>query len=242
MSQHPPPNPPQNAASGAPLKVLIIEDESEIREFLVAHLQDSGMEVVALATGDELKVTFNSFVPDVVLLDQVMPGKSGREIIREIRSQVQFSNLPIMMVTGLDGEADKVETLADGADDYMTKPFSVREIVARINALVRRSQAAYRAQQRNIRVRDLDVDLVAHRVTLKSREIPLTLTEFKILVELLRQCGQVLTRDRLREHALGNLNVADRTIDVHMASLRKKLDEMGDLIETVRGVGYRMAP
>ena len=113
--------------------------------------------------------------------------------------------------------------------------------MARANALVRRSSGSHKQQQKNISIKDLSIDFSAHKVLLRGQEVPLTLTEFKILGELLRQSGQVLTRDRLREKALGNLNVTDRTIDVHMASLRKKLEEMGDAIETVRGVGYRMA-
>ncbi len=223
-------------------RVLVIEDENEIREFLVSQLEENGMRAMGLPSGDELRQALEVFQPHAVLLDQMMPGKSGREIVREIRAHVQYADLPIMMVTGLDAEVEKVESLGEGADDYVTKPFSIREVIARINALVRRSQAAHRANQKSIVVRDLTVDLVAHRVSLRGKEVPLTLTEFKILVELLRQCGQVLTRDRLREKALGNLNVTDRTIDVHMASLRKKLEEIGDLIETVRGVGYRLAP
>lgn len=223
-------------------RVLVIEDENEIREFLVSQLEENGMRAMGLPSGDELRQALEVFQPHAVLLDQMMPGKSGREIVREIRAHVQFADLPIMMVTGLDAEVEKVESLSEGADDYVTKPFSIREVIARINALVRRSQAAHRANQKSIVVRDLTVDLVAHRVSLRGKEVPLTLTEFKILVELLRQCGQVLTRDRLREKALGNLNVTDRTIDVHMASLRKKLEEIGELIETVRGVGYRLAP
>lgn len=223
-------------------RVLVIEDETEIRDFLVSQLEENGMRAMGLPSGDELRQALEVFQPHAVLLDQMMPGKSGREIVREIRAHVQFADLPIMMVTGLDAEVEKVESLGEGADDYVTKPFSIREVIARINALIRRSQAAHRANQKSIVVRDLTVDLVAHRVSLRGKEVPLTLTEFKILVELLRQCGQVLTRDRLREKALGNLNVTDRTIDVHMASLRKKLEEIGDLIETVRGVGYRLAP
>jgi DNA-binding response OmpR family regulator len=171
----------------------------------------------------------------------MMPGKSGKEIMKEIRSSARFSEVPVMMVTGLDGEAEKIEALEMGADDYVTKPFSIREVIARANALARRSKAAHKSQQQNLVVKELTVDFAAHKVLLKGQEIALTLTEFKILVELLKQSGLVLTRDKLRERALGNLNVTDRTIDVHMASLRKKLKEMGDTIETVRGVGYRMA-
>lgn len=222
------------------MRVLIIEDETEIRDLLVSQFTDGGFEALGLESGIRVLVTLESFHPDVILLDQMMPGKSGKEVIYEIRSNGKFSEIPIMMVTGLDSEAEKVEALNSGADDYVTKPFSVREVIARTHALVRRSQVAHKSQQNKIEIKDLTVDMKAYKVIHMGEEVPLTLTEFKILCELLKQSGQVLTRDNLREKALGNLNVTDRTIDVHMASLRKKLNGMGDKIETVRGVGYRL--
>lgn len=223
------------------MRVLVVEDEKDIREFLVSQFVESGNECLGLDSGVGILEHMERFNPQVVLVDQMMPGKSGAEVVKEIRGDVRFSEVPIMMVTGLDGEAEKVKALDTGADDYVTKPFSVRELMARANALVRRSQAAHKNQQKNISIKDLIIDLNAHKVTRRGVEVPLTLTEFKILSELLKQSGQVLTRDRLREKALGNLNVTDRTIDVHMASLRKKLEDMGDQIETVRGVGYRLS-
>lgn len=223
------------------MRILVIEDEQEIRDFLVTQFEENGMIAQGLASGDGFMTKLEALEPHVILMDQMMPGKSGTDLIKELRSSLRFSETPVMMLTGLDGEAEKVAALEMGADDYVTKPFSVKEVLARVQALVRRSQAAHKTQQKTMAIQDLVVDLIAHRVTLQGREIALTLTEFKILVELMRQSGQVLTRDRLRERALGNLNVTDRTIDVHMASLRKKLEEMGEKIETVRGVGYRLA-
>jgi len=223
------------------LKVLIVEDEAEIRELLLNHFQYHGFEVKTLESGKDIFIHLENFKPDVVLMDQMMPGKSGQEVLREIRANIKFADLPVMMVTGLTAEEQKISSFEGGADDYVTKPFSTKELVARIQALSRRARSAHKQQQKNIIVQDLVVDLGSHKVTLKGQEIQLTLTEFKILCELLKQSGQVLTRDRLREKALGNLNVTDRTIDVHMASLRKKLDAMGEQIETVRGVGYRLA-
>lgn len=228
--------------AGNQTRVLIIEDETEIREFLVSQLEENNIRAMGLPSGDEVSQALEVFKPHAILLDQMMPGKTGRELIREIRAHIQFAEIPIMMVTGLDAETEKVESLTEGADDYVTKPFSIREIIARINALIRRSQVAHRSQQKSIVFRELTVDLIAHQALLNGQALPLTLTEFKILVELLQRCGQVLTRDRLRAKALGNLNVTDRTIDVHMASLRKKLEGLGDCIDTVRGVGYRLLP
>ena len=222
-------------------RILVLEDEHEIREFLVAQFLEHGMLAEGLSSGNGFMNKVETFNPNLVVMDQMMPGKSGMDLIKELRVSQKFSEVPVMMLTGLDGEAEKVAALEMGADDYVTKPFSVKEVVARIQALIRRSHAAHKSTQKTMTVDELNVDLVAHRVTLHSKEVALTLTEFKILVELMRQGGQVLTRDRLRERALGNLNVTDRTIDVHMASLRKKLEDMGDRIETVRGVGYRLA-
>jgi DNA-binding response OmpR family regulator len=221
--------------------VLIIEDEEEIREFLVAQFIESGSQALGLFSGEAVIQSMESFEPNVILLDQVMPGKSGRDVIREIRGHVRFTETPIMMVTGLDSEQEKIEALEMGADDYVTKPFSVKEVIARAHALVRRAKAAHKSQQKSMKLGTMKVDFMAHKVTVQDQRVPLTLTEYKILCELLKQQGKVLTRDQLRERALGNLNVTDRTIDVHMASLRKKMLEMGERIETVRGVGYRMA-
>ena len=222
------------------LRILVVEDETEIREFLVSQFEENGMQAEGLSSGEGFLQRLEAFGPSVIVMDQMMPGKSGTELIRELRASLKFSEVPVIVLTGLDGEAEKVAALEMGADDYVTKPFSVKEVVARVQALVRRSQATHKSQQKNMSIQNLQVDLVAHRVTMDGHEVALTLTEFKILVELMRQAGQVLTRDRLRERALGNLNVTDRTIDVHMASLRKKLEAMGDKIETVRGVGYRL--
>lgn len=224
-----------------PIRVLVIEDEFEIREILVSGLSTAGLVVDALENGRDILQHLERLHPDVILMDQMMPGKSGQELIQEIRSDMKFYRIPIIMVTGLNSEDQKISALNSGADDYVTKPYSLKELTARVFAVVRRCRSTQQSQMKNISLKDLLVDLSAHKVMLKGQEIALTLTEFKILCELIKQSGQVLSRDSLRERALGNLNVTDRTIDVHMASLRKKLEHMGDSIETVRGVGYRMA-
>ena len=227
---------------------MVVEDESDIREILKTLLEEEGFTVVALDNGLNLMEELQFNRPDLLLLDQILPGKTGIEAVREVRESEHFRRLPIIMVTGLSGEDDKVNALDLGADDYVTKPFYPKELAARIKALARRTDANMNDQRAAIVrpvtderiVRDkLIIDFSAHRVTIDGQETALTLTEFKILGELLKQSGQVLTREKLRERALGNLNVTDRTIDVHMASLRKKLGTMGNQIETVRGVGYR---
>lgn len=237
------------------MKVMVVEDESDIREILKNLLEEEGFQVVALDNGLNLLEELQSNRPDLLLLDQILPGKTGVEAVREVRASQNFGRLPIIMVTGLSGEDDKVNALDLGADDYVTKPFYPKELAARIKALARRTDLANLDQKAEAQVvtgvaakegsriahDSVDIDFSAHRVTVDGAEVALTLTEFKILGELLKQSGQVLTRERLRERALGNLNVTDRTIDVHMASLRKKLGLVGNQIETVRGVGYRFA-
>lgn len=222
------------------MKVLVIEDESDIRDFIIDEIRFAGMEAMGLENGLQLLQALESFDPSVIITDQLMPGKSGVEIVKEVRSTPKFASIPIMMLTALGSETDKLKAFDMGADDYVTKPFLGKEVVARVRALARRAGPT-KTVARLLKYKDLEIDFSAHRVTLNGEEVPLTLTEFKILGELVKQLGSVLTRDSLREKALGNLHVTDRTIDVHMASLRKKLMTIGDEIETVRGVGYRIS-
>lgn len=221
------------------MKVMVVEDEGDIRDILKGLLEEEGFQVVTLDNTMTLLEDVKRNQPDLLLLDQMLPGRTGIDALRELRSNEQYAKLPVIMVTGLSGEDDKVAALDIGADDYVTKPFYPKELAARIKALARRSVVDVKRDK--IEHGPLTMDFSAHRVSINGAEVGLTLTEFKILAELLKQVGQVLTREKLRERALGNLNVTDRTIDVHMASLRKKLGQMGDHIETVRGVGYRFA-
>lgn len=225
------------------MKVMVVEDERDIRDILKNLLEEEGFQVFALENGLGILDHLRDQQPDLLLLDQILPGKSGVEVLREVRGSGEHASLPIIMVTGLSGEDDKVNALDVGADDYVTKPFYPKELAARIKALARRSAigGTQDAPRDRITRDNITMDFSAHRVWVGEEEVALTLTEFKILSELLKQSGQVLTRERLRERALGNLNVTDRTIDVHMASLRKKLGDVGNKIETVRGVGYRFA-
>jgi len=223
------------------IRVLIVEDDIDLRETMVANLQSAGFAVASIADGRELFQQLQQNTPNVILMDQMMPGKSGTDLIAELRTHKQYGRIPIIMVTGLNSEEEKVAALLLGADDYLTKPFSTKELQARIQALVRRALTDTGKKQ-NYVYHDILVDQGAHKVTRAGQVVALTLTEYKIFVELLAVAGQVLSRDSLRERALGNMTVTDRTIDVHMASLRKKMGDLGEHIETVRGVGYRMAP
>ena len=222
----------------------MIEDEADIRGILRDLLQSQGFQVVDLASGHAILHQIELHQPNVMLVDQMMPEITGSEIITQVRKDEKHSRLPIIMVTGLSGEEDKVRVLDMGADDYVTKPFLPKELASRINALVRRTAArdlAAKSEPQELIRGDIRIELRSHRAFVHGREVQLTLTEFKILRELLRQVDHVLTREQLRERALESVNVTDRTIDVHMASLRKKLGTIGDIIETVRGVGYRLA-
>lgn len=222
-------------------RVLIIEDESEIRDFLCQQFLEIGHTVESLPSGDAFMAKIETFNPDLIVMDQMMPVKNGMQLIQELRASDKYSNLPVMMLTGLDSEADKVAALELGADDYVVKPFSFREVVARAQALYRRAQNSRLDKQKVLSFLDVRVDVIAHQVKKSGEEIFLTLTEYRILVALMRAVGAVVSRDNLRQEALGNLAVSDRTIDVHMASLRKKLGDFGSKIDTIRGVGYKLA-
>lgn len=221
------------------LRVLVIEDEPDMREFLAESLGREEFTVKTIGGGEGIDAVLSEFQPQVVLMDQVLPGDSGTDLIKRLRESPLYSRLAIIMVTGISGEEEKVRALEVGADDYVCKPFHIRELAARIRAVYRRLEQDRAHQRERIQSGDITIDLNAHKVLLQGIPIQLTLTEFRILGELVKQEGSVLSRDHLRQTALGNLNVSDRTIDVHMASLRKKLDHMAGTIETVRGVGYR---
>ncbi len=231
-------------AASTKTRVLVVEDEADIRRILKDLLESQGFHVVDLASGHAILHQIELHRPDVLLVDQMMPGITGSEIIAHVRKDERHGGLPIIMVTGLSGEEDKVRVLNLGADDYVTKPFLPRELAARINALIRRTasrEIAANSDPQELIRGDIRIELRSHRAFILGEEVQLTLTEFKILRELLRQVDHVLTREQLRERALESVNVTDRTIDVHMASLRKKMGAVGDIIETVRGVGYRLA-
>ncbi|MDC0980238.1 response regulator transcription factor [Bdellovibrionales bacterium] len=222
-------------------KILVVEDEKDVRDYLLSILEGEGFIVSTLADGSDLIGNLRSFAPHLILMDYGLPGKSGVELIEQIRECVDFNNIPIIMVTGLAGEDEKVAALELGADDYIVKPFLPRELAARIRAVLRRVRDLAKDSMEQLEAGELVIDLKSHKVKLNDNYIHLTLTEFRILAALLRHKGQVLSRDQLREVALGNLNVSDRTIDVHMASLRKKLESCSASLQTVRGVGYQFS-
>jgi DNA-binding response OmpR family regulator len=218
--------------------VLVVEDEKEIRDLMRVSLEGSGYLVHEWTHGGSVIQTIETTKPHLILIDQLLPHRLGTDIIKDVRADSRFHQIPIIMVTGCDSEAEKVHGLTVGADDYVTKPFSRAELLARANAVLRRVTPMWEKATK-IQHKDLILDLTAHRAVRGEVELPLTLTEFKILFELITNPDKVLTRLELCERVLGRTNVTDRTIDVHVAALRKKMGDMGNDIQTVRGVGYR---
>jgi len=220
------------------IKVLVIEDELEVQEVLLEALASEGFTCEAIANPLLAADCIQSFKPDVVTIDKLMPGISGQQLIQKIRNMKDFSDLPIIMISGLGAESDKVEALNLGADDYITKPFYPTELAARINSLLRRA-GKHPSKASMIEYDNIRIDVSAHEVFYRDQVIKMTLTEFKILKELLMNPNTVLTRDELKIKVLNSLNVTDRTIDVHIAALRRKLAEKSESIKSVRGVGYK---
>jgi two-component system, OmpR family, phosphate regulon response regulator PhoB len=220
------------------LRVLLIEDEREITDPLSYSLEREGYETVVAHDGPEGLRKAQTLLPDLVILDLMLPGLSGEEICRQLRAGERTRDIPIIILSAKAEETDQVVGFSLGADDYVTKPFSVKVLVQRIKALQRRFDAGGEAPD-VIEHLDVRIDRLRHRAYAGGRELELTPTEFRLLECLLRQPGRAFTRHQLMDAAIGDgAIVLERTIDVHIKTLRRKLGET-ELIETVRGVGYR---
>ncbi len=224
-------------------KIVIIEDEPDILEVLSYNLRREGFEIMSATDGNQGLALVKRELPDLVLLDLMLPGMDGVELCTNIKKHPQTQHTLLIMVTAKGEESDIVLGLGVGADDYVTKPFSPKELVARVKAVLRRGiLLEAQAPQERIVHGDLVIDSVKYRVTYAGREVKLTATEFRILQYLASHPGRVFTREQLLNHALGDdVVVVDRNIDVHVRGIRKKLDVEPPLIETIRGIGYRMA-
>ena len=221
--------------------ILVIEDEPDIREVIEYNLRREGYQVIAARDGESAVTLAKRESPDLLLLDLMLPGLDGLEVCRRLKSDPLTRSVPIVMVTAKGEESDIVLGLGLGADDYITKPFSPRELVARVRAVLRRGplREEYSARERIVR-KGVVIDAARHEVRIDGTPIPFTATEFRLLHFLASHPGRVFTRDQLLNHVIGeNAVVIDRNIDVHIKSLRKKLGNYRTLIETVRGVGYR---
>ncbi len=220
------------------MKVFIIEDEPDFRELLQSELENEGYTVFSHGDGIGVMSLFNNNRPNIILLDMNLPQRDGMEILAEIKSHAEYRDIPIIIVTGRDDESEIVKAFNSGADDYLVKPFTLDILRARMKAVLRRSQPVQDSAKK-LSSKDLSVDLSTHQVFLNNQEIKLTLTEYNILTYLLRKTGQVVARDEIRTQALNDPTISDRTLDVHMTAVRKKLAHRGPSIITIRGVGFR---
>lgn len=221
-------------------KILIVDDEKDLVELLKFNLQKEGFDVFFAFDGQTALSVAERETLSLIVLDLMLPKFDGLEVCRRLKRNQVTAHIPIIMLTAKGEESDRVVGLELGADDYVVKPFSVRELIARVKAVLRRTEAQQKPKD-ILKVGDVVVDTVKHKVKVKGKELDLTLTEFRLLAALAQRRGQVLTRNQLIDFARGtDAFVVDRTMDVHLSSLRKKLGGYGDLIETVRGIGYRM--
>lgn len=223
-------------------KILIVEDESSLAEPLSFLLRKEGFETVIAEDGLKAVELFTSQHPDLILLDLMLPGISGTEVCKRIRG---VSMVPIIMLTAKDDEVDKVVGLELGADDYVTKPYSGRELVARIKAVLRRgADLALTGEDNVLQVANIKMDVDQHKVWLDGQLMPMPLKEFELLCELMRNAGRVMSRSQLIDHIWGGDYVGDtKTLDVHIKRLRSKFEKdqaNPELIQTIRGLGYKM--
>ncbi|NUN49106.1 MAG: response regulator transcription factor [Candidatus Brocadiae bacterium] len=222
--------------------ILVIDDEADLVTLVRYNLEREGWRVRSASDGLAGYEAAKRDLPDLILLDLMLPGMDGLEVCRRLRAEARTARIPILMLTAKGGESDRVVGLEMGADDYLSKPFSPRELVARVKAVLRRAAPAPDAEAaRAVAAGDLQLDPGRHEVTVRGKPVSLTATEFRLLHALMRRPGQVFSRDRLIDGAIGeDTAVVDRTIDVHVTALRRKLGKAGPMIETVRGVGYRL--
>ena len=236
------PSPPLRESARKPL-ILVVDDEADIVDTLTYNLQQEGFRTRTARTGVEaVKAALERPHPDLVLLDLMLPDLSGTEVCRRLRAESSLGPLPVIMLTAKDAEIDRVVGFEVGADDYVTKPFSVRELMLRIRAVLRRaSDAPLPVSSKKIEFGSLRVDPDAHQVWVGTEEIVLTALEFRLLATLLERRGRVQTRTTLLEDVWGiHADITTRTVDTHVKRLREKLGVAGDYVETIRGVGYRM--
>ena len=222
-------------------KILVIEDERPLVEVLTYNLEREGYDVLTSYDGQDGLRQAQLKLPDLIVLDLMLPLKGGLEVCRELRNGARTREIPIIMVTAKAEESDQLVGFAMGADDYVTKPFSTKVLIERIKKELRRRQSQEEPSGGTLIERQgVAIDRHSHRALYRGEELPLTPTEFRLLEVLLRQAGRAFTRYELMDAAIGeDAVVLERTIDVHVKSLRKKLGDAADLIETVRGVGYR---
>ena len=219
--------------------IYCVEDDDNIRELVIYTLETTGLKARGFADGSAFMEALAFDTPELILLDIMLPGDDGLELLKKLKSSPKTKGIPVIMVTAKGSEYDKVVGLDSGADDYVTKPFGMMELVSRIKAVLRRSGKV--EDRMDMETAGVHVDVKKHEVTVDGKEISLTLKEFELLEKLMRNQGIVLTRDQLLTEIWGyDFDGETRTVDVHIRTLRQKLGEKGEIIQTVRGVGYRV--
>ena len=224
--------------------IICVEDEQNICELEVYTLQSVGMQAQGCSSGRELFALLEKQLPELIVLDIMLPDEDGVSILRRLRSDSRYKNIPVIMATAKGTEFDKVKGLDSGADDYIAKPFGMLEMVARIKAVLRRCSAPMESGEQSdvIRIGELEVNQQEHKVSVGGSEVVLTLKEYELLKKFLQYPGIVFSRDKLLNDIWGyEFSGETRTVDVHIRTLRQKLGSAGELVETIRGVGYRMA-
>ena len=220
--------------------IYCVEDERNIRELIVYTLESSGLPAKGVENGDELFTELDSHQATLILLDIMLTGEDGLEILSKLKASEVTKDIPVIMVTAKGAEYDKVKGLDCGADDYITKPFGMMEFIARVRAVLRRTGREDK-DNATLQIGDLQILVQQHQVLVAGQKVTLTLKEFELLKFLMENQGIVLSRDRLLGHVWGyDFDGETRTVDVHIRTLRQKLGPCGELIETVRGVGYRI--
>lgn len=220
-------------------RVLIVEDESSIAELIAVNLRHNGFDPIWAEDGDAAQREIDTLAPDLILLDWMLPGQSGLVLARQWRKEARTKSIPILMLTARGDEPDKIAGLDAGADDYITKPFSTQEMLARIRAVLRRR--APETTTERVEIGELALDAATHRVTWQGAPLKVGPTEFKLLAHLMRHAERVHSRAQLLDKVWGDhVYIEERTVDVHVKRLRESLGAAAAMIETVRGAGYRL--
>ena len=221
-------------------RILVVDDEPDILNLLEYNLKRAGFQAILAKDGPEAIEAAKANRPDLVLLDIMLPDMEGTEVLRRLKSLDGTASIPIIMLTAKGEEVDKIVGFELGAEDYITKPFSPRELILRVKAVLKRTAERPEPVEAAVTFNELSVDLSRHKVSVSGKPVELSSTEFRLLTELMQAKGRVLTRDNLLDRAWGHdCYVIPRTVDTHVRRLRSKLGTAGDYIETVRGVGYR---
>ena len=220
-------------------KLFIVEDEPDLRDTLKYNFENEGFKVKAFSNGESFLDVLQKNKPNLVILDLMLPGVSGLDVCRELRSNDNYAGIGVVMLTAKSEEVDRIVGFELGADDYVTKPFSVRELILRVKVLLKKS-TENSANEQILEYGPISMNLEAHDVSVNGQSIILTALEFKLLKHLLKRKGRVQTRDQLLGDVWGySSEVTTRTVDTHIKRLREKLGKPGELIQTIRGVGYR---